>query len=75
MLDKTNQTETLMNKVVKYASYPSPSAELGFRTGTGKPAVLLKRVRRVRVRYRFLAHRDTPRTRAAVSRVPTGLLW
>ena len=53
---------------------PVESPWIGFRTGTGKPAVLLKRVRRVRVRYRFLAHRDTPRTRAAVSRVPTGIL-
>ena len=47
---------------------------LGFRTGTGKLAVLLKRVWWLRVQYRFLAHRDTPRTRAAVSRVPTGIL-
>ena len=47
---------------------------LGFRTGTGKPAVLPKRVPWVRVWFRFLAHRDTPRTRAAVSRVLVGLL-
>ena len=47
---------------------------IGFRTGTGKPAVLLKRVWRVQVWYRFLAHGDTPRTHAAVSQVPTGIL-
>jgi hypothetical protein len=50
------------------------SLRLAFNTGTVKPAVLPKRVPRVRVRSRFLAHRDTPRTRAAVSRVPTGLM-
>ena len=47
---------------------------LAFNTGTVKPMVLLKRVPRVRVRSRFLAYRDTPRTRTAVSRVFTGIL-
>ena len=47
---------------------------IGFNTGTGKPAVLPKRVSQVRVRFWFLANRDTPRTRTAVSRVFTGLL-
>ena len=48
--------------------------EVGFNTGTGKPAVFPKRVRRVRVRFWLLANRDTPRTRTAVSRVCTGIL-
>ena len=42
---------------------------VAFNTGTVKPAVLPKRVR-----SRFLAHRDTLRTRAAVSWVPMGSL-
>jgi hypothetical protein len=48
---------------------------LGFRTGTGKPAVLLKRVPQVRVWFWFLAHHNTPCTCAAVLWVLTGLLW
>ena len=46
---------------------------LGFRTGTGKPAVLFKRV--PWVQCWFLPHHDTPHTRAVVSWVCTGLLW
>ena len=51
-----------------------PGMWVAFNTGTVKPVVLLKRVLRVRVRSRFLAYRDTPRTRTTVSRVFTGLL-
>jgi len=47
---------------------------LGCNTGTGKPAVFPKRVRQVRVRCWILTHRRTPRTRAAVLQVLTGLL-
>ena len=49
-------------------------ARIAFNTGTVKPAVLPKQVPWVRVRSRFLPHRDTPRTRAAVLWVPTGSL-
>ena len=48
---------------------------LGCNTGTGKPAVFPKQVRQVRVRCWILTHRRTPRTRAAVLRVLTGLLY
>ena len=47
---------------------------IAFNMGTVKPAVLLKRVPRVRVRSRFLAYRNTPRTRTVVSQAFTGLL-
>ena len=47
---------------------------LGFRMGTGKPVGFPKRVTRVWVRCWVLVHRDTPRTRTAVSRVSTGKL-
>src|SRR6266436_2768326 len=47
---------------------------IGCNTGTGKPAVFPKRVGQVRVRCWILTHRRTPRTRAAVLRVLTGLL-
>lgn len=43
--------------------------ELGFDMGMGKPAVFPKWVARVRVWFSILAHRDTPRTHTAVSRV------
>ena len=52
----------------------SGEAYLGFNTGTGLPTVFPKRVSRVRVRFWFLADRDRPRTRSAVSRVCTGTL-
>ena len=42
---------------------------LGLGTGTGKPAVIPKRVTRVWVWCSILAHHGIPRTRTAVSRV------
>jgi hypothetical protein len=39
---------------------------LGLNTGMGKPTVFPKQVSQVRVQFWFLAHCDTPRTRAAV---------
>jgi hypothetical protein len=48
--------------------------EVGFRTGTGKPAVPDKRVPQVRVRYPIWHTRAIPCTRMAVSRVRTGIL-
>jgi len=53
---------------------PWPAGLVGCNTGTGKPAVFPKRVGQVRVRCWILTHRRTPRTRAAVLRVLTGLL-
>ena len=48
---------------------------LAFNTGTVKHTVLPKWVPWVWVRSRFLAYRDTPRTRATVCQVLTGLSW
>ena len=50
------------------------SLHLGFNTGTGLPVVFPKWVSRVRVRFWFLADRDTPRTHSTVSRVCTDTL-
>ena len=48
--------------------------KVGFRMVTGKHVVLPKRVPWVWVRFRFLAHRDTPHTCAVVSQVLANLL-
>ena len=47
---------------------------LGFRTGTGKPAVLLKRVPWLRVRFSFLAHRSIPLPVPTIPQVLMGRL-
>ena len=47
---------------------------LGFRTGMGKPTVLLKQVPQLRVRFWFLAHRSIPLPVPAISWVLTGIL-
>src|SRR5882762_4309463 len=48
--------------------------QIGFGTGTEKPAVFPKRVVRVRVRCWTLAYRGIPLPVPAVSRVCTGIL-
>jgi hypothetical protein len=58
--------------ILKLTKYPW-AARIGCNMGTGKAAVFPKRVRQVRVWCWILKHRRTPRTRAAVLRVFTGL--
>jgi hypothetical protein len=49
------------------------SQQVGFNTGTGKPAVPDKRVPRVRVQYPIWHTRAKPRTRGMVSQVQAGI--
>ena len=66
-----NHTALINHRTVNHASLQC--IFIAFSTGTGKPAVLPKRVWRVRVRLLYLDTATIPRTRTAVSRVPTGI--
>jgi hypothetical protein len=60
LMSKRGRPEMAISHVNRGNSLLYMVGGVGLNKGAGKPAVLPKRVTRVRVRFSFLAHRGTP---------------